>query len=98
MFLVHVLQNLSQNLVKGTVLVGKRIHTNAVQFGIVARVVRLNGIKPVPDAVLTGLSQYGEVGAMVAQQIVEQPRLPGAHLRYLKQPLVDHLCFFAFES
>ena len=41
---VYVLQNLSKNLVKGAVLVGERIHTNALQLGVVAYVVGLNGI------------------------------------------------------
>jgi hypothetical protein len=63
---VYVLQDLSEHLVKGTVLVRERLHTNAVYQGVVTCVVRLNGIKPMPNAVLAGLNEHGEVGSMVA--------------------------------
>jgi hypothetical protein len=43
---VYVLQDLSENLIKGAVLVRERIHTNAVELGVVAYVVGLNGIQP----------------------------------------------------
>ncbi len=50
-----------------------------------------------PDAVLAGLSEHAEVGAMVAEQVGEQLHLLGPHLRYLVEPVVDHLCFFALQ-
>src|SRR5467141_861664 len=95
--LVNILQDLSEHLVKRTVLVRERIHTNAVQRRVVACVVGLNGIEPMPDAVLAGLNEHGEVSPMVAQQVVKQLRLLSTYLRYLQEPVVDSLCLFAFQ-
>ena len=55
--LVRVLQDCAQHFIEGNVLVGERLRAHRIDLGVVARIVRRDGIKPMPGPVFARLRQ-----------------------------------------
>jgi hypothetical protein len=87
---VDMFQDFAQHLIKGSVLVGKGIQADIIDLGVVADIVGLDWIEPMPYAVLAGLGQHHEIGGVIGQQVIKQLKLLVSNLGNLREPVVNY--------